>query len=103
MAEITAKALRDAAGLLGISDRASLNEIRNRYHECIREWHPDVSRNDPATSHDMTIRLKRAYDTLVDYCMNHPFSFRIDDLSRNLEDAPADLWMERFGDDPIWG
>ena len=103
MAEITAEVLRDAAGLLGIHDRASLNEIRIRYHECIKEWHPDVSENDAATSHEMTIRLKKAYDLLVDYCMNHTFSFRIEDLLKDLEQSPADFWMERFGDDPIWG
>ncbi|HQA80198.1 MAG TPA: hypothetical protein PLV96_05325 [Methanoregulaceae archaeon] len=51
----------------------------------------------------MTIRIKKAYDLLVDYCMNHVFSFRIEDLSRDLEQSPADFWMERFGDDPIWG
>lgn len=103
MEEITAEALCEAAKLLGIGNHASLNEIRSRYHERIREWHPDVSQNDPAASHEMMIRLKRAYDLLLDYCMNHSFSFRKEDLARDLEQAPADVWMERFGDDPIWG
>lgn len=103
MEEITAEALCKAAKLLGIGNKASLNEIRSRYYERIREWHPDVSRNDPAASHEMTIRLKKAYDLLVEYCMNHSFSFRIEDLANDLEQSPADFWMERFGDDPIWG
>lgn len=42
MVTITAWWLREAADLLGIPDRASLNEIRARYSERIREWHPDV-------------------------------------------------------------
>jgi hypothetical protein len=103
MAVITAEALREAAKILGIRERASLNEIRIRYYERIKEWHPDVSQKDPGVSHEMTIRLKKAYDLLVDYCMNHVISFRIEDLSRNLEQNPADFWKERFGDDPIWG
>lgn len=103
MEEITAEALCEAATLLGIGNKASLNEIRSRYYERIREWHPDVSLNDPAASHEMTIRLKKAYDLLVEYCMNHSFSFRIEDLAKDLEQSPADFWMERFGDDPIWG
>jgi preprotein translocase subunit Sec63 len=102
MAEITAEALREAAEILGIQERASLNEIRSCYYEQIKVWHPDVSMKDPAMSHEMTIRLKKAYDLLVDYCMNHTFSFRIEDLARDLEQSPADYWMERFGDDPIW-
>jgi len=103
MATITAGRLREAAELLGIRNRATLNEIRARYSERIKEWHPDVSQNDPAESHEMTIRLKEAYDLLTDYCMNRPVSFRLEDLEKDLEQSPADYWMERFGDDPIWG
>ncbi|NMC89415.1 MAG: J domain-containing protein [Methanomicrobiales archaeon] len=103
MATVTAEEVRAAAEVLGIRSRASLNEIRSRYHERIKEWHPDVSRNDLAESHEMTMRLKEAYDLLVDYCMNRPVSFRLEDLGRDLERNPADYWMDRFGDDPIWG
>jgi len=103
MASITAETLKEAAELLGISDRASLNEIRGRYHARIKEWHPDISQNDPSLSHEMTIRFKEAYDLLVDYCMNHAFSFRIEDLAQDLEKNQADYWTERFGEDPIWG
>jgi len=103
MAAVTAERVREAAEVLGIRDRASLNEIRSRYHERIKEWHPDVSQKDPAASHEMTLRLKEAYDLRVDYCMNHTFSFRVEDLAEDLEQSPADYWMNRFGDDPIWG
>jgi preprotein translocase subunit Sec63 len=102
MATITAKSVMEAAEILGIGERASLSEIRFRYHERIRQWHPDVSQKDPAVSHEMTIRVMEAYNLLVDYGMNHTFSFRLNDLERDLEQNPADYWMERFGDDPIW-
>ena len=81
MAAVTAGQVREAAEVLGIRDRASLNDIRRRYHERIREWHPDVSQNDPEESHEMTLRLRGAYDLLVDYCMNQRVSFRIEDLA----------------------
>jgi hypothetical protein len=103
MAVVTPAALREAAELLGIQEQASQNEIRYTYHAQIMKWHPDVSKDNPEVSHEMTIRLKEAYDLLVGYCMNHPFSFRMEDLARDLEQSPADYWTERFGDDPIWG
>jgi DnaJ-class molecular chaperone len=103
MAEVTPAALGEAAEVLGIQEKASLNEIRQKYRELVKKWHPDVSEQDPAVSHEMMIRLKKAYDLLIDYCMNHVFSFRIEDLSEDLEQSPADFWMERFGEDPIWG
>ena len=103
MAAVTAEQVREAAGVLGIRDRASLNEIRRRYHDRIKEWHPDVSQNDPVKSHETTLRLKEAYDLLVDYCMNRTFSFRTEDIAEGLGQNPTRHWMDRFGDDPIWG
>jgi DnaJ domain len=103
MMEITAGTLREAADSLGISDRASLNEIRERYHDLLKECHPDRAQHDPGLSHERTILLKESFEILVSYCMNHQFSFRVEDLARDLELSPADYWMMRFGDDPIWG
>jgi hypothetical protein len=51
----------------------------------------------------MTLRLKGAYDLLVDYCMNQTFSFRTEDIAEGLGQNPTRHWMDRFGDDPIWG
>lgn len=103
MATITAMTVREAAEVLGIADCASLDEIRRRYHEALKEWHPDVSRNSSSDSHERTIRLNEAYRILGHYCRNYEFSFRIEDIRQQLERSPADYWMERFGDDPIWG
>jgi DnaJ-class molecular chaperone len=103
MVDVTPLIIREAVEELGIQDHASLNDIRQKYHELIKIWHPDVSQQDPAVTHEMTIRITMAYNLLVDYCMNHTFSFRAEDLAKDLEQSPADFWMERFGDDPIWG
>jgi DnaJ-class molecular chaperone len=102
MTTLTAASVMEAAAILGIGEQASLNEIRHHYHERIRQWHPDVSQKDPASSHEMTIRLMEAFNLLFDYGMNHIFSFRLEDLQKDLEQNLADDWMERFGDDPIW-
>ena len=103
MAAVTAERVREAAEVLGIRDRGSFNEIRSRYHERIKEWHPDVSQKAPAASHERPRRLQAAYDRRGDYCMHPTFSFRLEDLAKDLEQSPADYWMDRFGDDPIWG
>ena len=47
--------------------------------------------------------LNSAYEILIEFCMNHQFSFDIEDITRSIEKSPAEYWMERFGDDPIWG
>jgi hypothetical protein len=99
----TPEAVLKAATVLGIGSDASLNDIRTRYHEQIKKWHPDTSRDDPDESHRKTILMNEAYNLLVDYCMNYRFSFRKEDICNNIGKNPADFWMERFGNDPIWG
>jgi hypothetical protein len=95
--------IRDAADILGITDRATMNEIRSRYHALVKEWHPDVSKRDRETTHTAMVRINDAYDVLIDYCMNVEFSFLPEDIRANGIENPADSWMERYGDDPIWG
>ncbi len=95
--------IKDAVDILGITDRASINEIRSRYHALIKEWHPDVSQRDPEDTHTAMIRINGAYDILIDYCMNYEFSFRPEDIRKTTDSGSLDSWMEQYGDDPIWG
>ena len=94
---------REAADILGIAEQASINEIRSRYHALVKEWHPDVSDYDSEDTHNTMVRLNDAYDILIDYCMQVEISFRPEDLMQTTETDPMDTWMERYGDDPIWG
>jgi hypothetical protein len=98
----TAMDVREAAGVLGITDGASLNEIRHRYRELMKKWHPDVAEGDTASSHRTVVTLNGAYELLFEYCTNHRFSFRLEDIKTTMEKTPGEYWMERFGDDPLW-
>ena len=93
----------EAAGVLGITGGASLNAVHARYRELAKEWHPDVSKHDPDLSHVTFIRIKEAYDILVDYGMNYELSFRAEDIRKGNGYDSREFWMARFGDDPIWG
>jgi DnaJ-class molecular chaperone len=93
----------EAADVLGITDLASLNGIHARFRALVKEWHPDVSQHDPDRSHVTFIRIKEAYDLLVDYGMNYELSFRAEDIRNGTDYDSREFWMSRFGDDPIWG
>ena len=99
----TATAIRDAAEALGITGCASMGEIRHRYHERIKQSHPDVTKDTSETSHQKTILLNKSYQLILEYCMNYPFSFQMEDLLKTAEKTPSEIWNDRFGDDPIWG
>ena len=93
----------EAASALGISGSASLNRVHSRFRELAKEWHPDVSEHHPGLSHDTFIRIKEAYDILVDYCMNYEISFRPEEIRKGSDYDSKEFWMSRFGNDPIWG
>ncbi|KUG19584.1 dnaj-class molecular chaperone [hydrocarbon metagenome] len=103
MAASTPLSIREAADILGIADRASINEIRSRYRALVREWHPDISPHAPDDTHDEMVRLNEAYSILIDYCMQYEIPLRPEDIRLNAGEQPMDAWMERYGDDPIWG
>ncbi len=102
MKDYTATAVMKAAEILGVTDRASLNEIRGRYRNLMKESHPDVADSDVSSSHRTAVELNRAYELLVGYCMNYRFTFRLEEIREGMEKTPAEYWMERYGDDPIW-
>jgi len=96
-------AIPEAAKVLGITGTTSLNGIHARFQELVKEWHPDVSQHDPELSHIMFIRIKEAYDILVEYSMNYELSFREEDIRNGTDNSSREYWMSHFGDDPIWG
>jgi DnaJ-class molecular chaperone len=100
MTRYNAGEVRTAAALLELGERASLNEIRERYAALLKRWHPDTGSGDPALRHEMTIRIVEAYRILQDYCTTYEFSFAEEDI-RGQKSA-EEIWQERFGDDPIW-
>ncbi len=93
----------EAAEVLGIPGRGSLNGIHARFRELAKEWHPDVSGHDPDLSHETFIRIREAYDILVEYSMNYEISFLAEDIRKGTDYDSREFWMNRFGDDPIWG
>jgi len=93
----------EAAEVLGINGRRSLNGIYARFHELVKEWHPDVSHYDPDLSHVTFIRIKEAYDILVECGMNYELSFRAEDIRKGTEYDSREFWTTHFGDDPIKG
>ncbi|MDO8840874.1 J domain-containing protein [Methanocalculus sp.] len=95
--------LREAADILGVGESASIIQIRTRYHALVRKWHPDISEHTPEETHNEMVRLNEAYDVLIEYCMRYEIFFYPDNPSPAMGKDPDDDWMDRFGDDPIWG
>lgn len=90
-----------AAELLGLSGRASLKEIKQAYRRMAKQHHPDLAQQDNGPMERRPMHeITAAYHVLLDYCKNYRFPLQ---PGEDEEPAVEDWWMDRFGEDPVWG
>jgi hypothetical protein len=89
-----------ARDLLGLEEKATLAEIKKAYRRMSKKHHPDLaeSRDGGQTAVAMHA-ITAAYQVLLAYCQNYRFPLV---MQQDTLD-PEDWWMDRFGQDPLWG
>lgn len=94
--------IKAAKDLLGLGERASLSEIKQAFRRLAKKRHPDLAGAEaPASENSGSMHeLTEAYRLLLDYCSNFRYP-----LAPNLDEPmdAEDWWMDRFGQDPLWG
>jgi hypothetical protein len=90
-----------ARQVLELPEFATLKEIKTRYRELLKEWHPDLGKRNKAIRKQKTIEIIKAYKTVTAYCEEYRFSFSKEEVERYM--SPEELWERQFGKDPIWG
>ncbi len=94
-----------ARDVLGLGEKASLAEIKEAYRRQAKRHHPDLAaaggveekKEENRSMREITV----AYQALLSYCEN--FSYPLVRPDRDEEMDPDDWWMDRFGQDPLWG
>ena len=88
--------LLQAQELLGLGERASLKEIKERYRELARQHHPDAGGEENLTMQG----INAAYALLLTYVEAYRFSFAEEEF---YEQQPEERLRRQFDDDPLWG
>ena len=88
--------LDSARRTLELPDRASIKQIKDKYRELSRVWHPDRCRDAPEKCRQMQQRLNEAYALLMDYCSDFQYSFRKEDVEAYPNGE--DFWWKHFGE-----
>lgn len=97
------KKIIEAAELLGIRTPATQKQIKQKYRDLMKKWHPDKCSEAPAKCREMTEKLISAYELIVEYIADYKFSFEEDDVKNNLPVDRDSWWAEMYGEDPLWG
>ena len=88
--------LQDAVVVLGISDRFSLRELKQRYRLLMKRHHPDVAGDADA---ERARRITAAYRLLCNYIETYQFTMTEDEF---LQHNPEERLRRQFAGDPLW-
>jgi len=89
--------LTAALAVLGLSQRASLAEIKKRHRQLVKRHHPDA---DSGSEPETIRRINAAYALLRDYCASYCYSFTKEEF---LLQNPEERLRQQFAWDPVWG
>jgi DnaJ-class molecular chaperone len=90
-----------ACKILGLSQSATMAEIRQRYRNLISRWHPDVCPEQKEVCEKMAARINEAYRCIRAYCDHYEYSFSREQVEKSV--SPGEWWYNRFGKAPMWG
>ena len=102
--ELDSKTVFEAAKILHLGERASMDEIKARYRDLMKRWHPDNCRHDPDLCKEKAEAIVNAYEVIVAYCSSYVFSFKDSDIINSLPHGIRlrEKWEKQYRDDPIW-
>ncbi len=83
--------------ILGLGERATLKEIKERYRKLVKQYHPDIGyAGDP----EMIRQIYAAYRIVTSYVSGYHFSFS----EKEYYEQDMEACMRRqYADDPFWG
>jgi len=64
--------------ILGVPRNATFAQIKRRYKQLVRKYHPDVADTDKATAHRLFIQIREAYEVLSDPSRRRAYDATLD-------------------------
>jgi len=89
-------AIDRARRLLGLTEKASRNEIREAYKKVCQLYHPDLAKGKD--TEEKMARINASYRLLMDYADSYRINFLPNEDGMN----GSEWWYSHFGQDPIW-
>jgi len=87
-----------ARKILGLDERATLDEIKDSYRKLSRKYHPDICKQDRRHCEEMSKQINHAKDILLAYCSGYRYSFKEKEVKINSLDKDYYKHLRRFYD-----
>ena len=97
------KRILEAAELLGLGRPVTLAQVKRKYRDLMKKWHPDKCGENPAKCRDMAEKIIVAYEMIIEYIEGYKFSFKEEEVRKNLPVDRHSWWVDMYGEDPLWG
>lgn len=94
---MTYKKLKAALRVFGLGERATLDEIKARYRELAKRYHPDGGISEDT---EVIYRVIEANRVIMEYVGSYRYCFSEQEY---LEQDPEERLRRRFTTDPLWG
>ena len=90
----TFEQLNEARELLGLSEMATLKQVKRAYKRAANRYHPDRCKHpDKSKSEEMMKKVNKAYELIMKYVADYNYSFRQEDVERTY---PGDEYLRKY-------
>jgi len=86
-----------AKTLLGLREKSTLKEIKLKYKNLMKKWHPDKHKDDAQKATKMSMKINQAYEIVLEYCNNYEYSFEEENVKKKYY-TPQEWWHDKFGE-----
>lgn len=94
------KDIENARKLLGLGDRANIEDIKNNYRKLVLDLHPDKHNDskDRKIYEEKIKEINLSYKIIMNYCSKYPISFTKDKVKDVEEGEYIEDHLRRFYD-----
>ena len=94
--------IEKARGILGLDKEVTILQVKERYYELSKRYHPDSCQEDKIGAQEKFKEITWAYTVLNEYISGYRVSFHRADVKKMSVDAITYRHLKQFYDD-WWG
>ncbi len=87
--------IEGARRVLGLSEEATIKEVKDTYKNLVKKHHPDGGGKG-----ERMPEINQAYETIMQYVQDYSYSFREKDV---LMQYPDEVFKRNYEEDWLWG